>query len=227
MTTAPDLPVDSHRDGPGRPAPMPEPVPTPADIARLHRAYAPTSEAFDSVHTHCRIVWEIAERLLRNVPNADIDADLVRAGCLLHDVGVYRLYDAEGRLDHRGYIRHGILGHEILTEAGLPERICRFASHHTGVGITRDDVCRQGLPIPAADYLAVTAEERLVMYADKFHSKSTPPRFLTLDAYRQRVRRFGPEKVVALDRLAEEFGEPADLDALATAYDSAVVRSPG
>ncbi len=38
---------------------------------------------------------------------------------------------------------------------------------------------RQNLPVPPADYLAETPEERLVMYADKFHSKSHPGRFLS------------------------------------------------
>lgn len=44
----------------------------------------------------------------------------------------------------------------------------------------------QNLPVPPADYLAETAEERLVMYADKFHSKSRPTRFLSPDAYAAR-----------------------------------------
>ena len=35
-----------------------------------------------------------------------------------------------------------------------PNEICRFASRHTGVGITRDDVLRQSLPIPVDDYIA-------------------------------------------------------------------------
>ena len=89
--------------------------------------------------------------------------------------------------------------------------MCRFCSHHTGVGVTKDDVLRQGLPIPPADYLAVTREERLVMYADKFHSKSRPSAFLSPDAYAAHVRRFGEEKVTAFAALRAEFGDP-DLD---------------
>ncbi|CAL9344644.1 HD domain-containing protein [Streptomyces sp. enrichment culture] len=191
-------------------------LPTVEEIRALHLKYAPTPEAFDLVHTHCEIVWSIARELIaRSAP--PVDADLVRTGCLLHDIGVYRLYDSEGRLDHRQYIRHGVLGHEILRAENLPERVCRFCSCHTGVGLTKHDILAQGLPVPPGDYLAETAEERLVMYADKFHSKSNPPRFLSASAYARFVERFGGEKVAAFWALREEFGEP-DVTALAARF---------
>lgn len=62
--------------------------------------------------------------------------------------------------------------------------------------------------MPPADYLAVTEEERLVMYADKFHTKSRPSAFLTADEYATHVRRFGEAKVTAFQALRAEFGEP-------------------
>ncbi|MFD7699936.1 HD domain-containing protein [Streptomyces caelestis] len=185
-------------------------IPGPEEIRALHEKHAPSAEAFALVHTHCEVVWSIAERLI-SASRLDVDAELVRAGCLLHDIGVYRLYGDDGRLDHGNYIRHGLLGHEILGDEGFPEPLRRFCSHHTGVGVTKDDVLRQGLPIPPADYLAVTREERLVMYADKFHSKSRPSAFLSPDAYAAHVRRFGEEKVTAFQALRAEFGDP-DLD---------------
>lgn len=169
----------------------------------MHEKYAPTNEAFESVYSHCRIVWRIAEQLL----TVGMDAELVRAGCLLHDVGVYRLYQ-DGNLDHANYVRHGVLGHAMLAAEGLPERICRFCSRHTGVGITRDEVRQRGLPLPVADYLAESAEERLVMYADKFHTKTDPPKFLTADAYAVFLSRFGEDKVAMFEQMRETFGEP-------------------
>ncbi|MFE7812095.1 HD domain-containing protein [Streptomyces sp. NPDC057433] len=183
-------------------------IPGPEEIRALHEKHAPTAEAFALVHTHCEIVWSIAGQLLSAPHLAHLDTDLVRAGCLLHDIGVYRLYGDDGRLDHKGYVRHGLLGQEILEEEGFPEALCRFCSHHTGVGITRHDIVRQGLPLPPADYTAATQEERLVMYADKFHSKSRPSAFLSPDAYAVHVRRFGEEKVTAFQALRAEFGDP-------------------
>jgi uncharacterized protein len=188
-------------------------IPPDEEIRALHEKHAPTREAFELVHTHCEIVCAIAERL---VDGLGVDVGLVRAGCLLHDIGVYRLYSG-GVLDHARYVRHGVLGHGLLAEAGFAETLCRFCSHHVGVGLTRDDVRRQDLPIPVADYLPETVEERLVMYADKFHTKASPPAFLTADSYAARVRRFGEDKPTVFAALRAEFGEP-DLTDLAAAY---------
>ncbi|MFF0889740.1 HD domain-containing protein [Streptomyces sp. NPDC003456] len=184
-------------------------IPDPAEIRALHEKHAPTAEAFGLVHTHCEVVWGIAEQLLSAPHLAHLDADLIRAGCLLHDIGVYRLYDDQGQLDHRNYIRHGLLGHEILEAEGLPEVLRRFCSHHTGVGLTRQDIVAQRLPLPPADYLAVTEEERLVMYADKFHTKSRPSVYLSPDEYALHVARFGAQKVAAFEALRAQFGDPA------------------
>ena len=201
-------------------------IPSDEEILALHEKHAPTSGALDFVYSHCVIVGAVAEQLRSrpgiSVDNDAVDMGLVRAGSLLHDIGVYRLYDDAGDLDHANYIRHGLLGYELLQEEGLPEALCRFASHHTGVGLSRDDVVAQRLPIPPADYLAETGEERLVMYADKFHSKTTPPVFRTAPACADRLRRFGPEKVRAFQNMRDTFGEP-DLAALSKTYGDPVV----
>ena len=200
-------------------------IPTDDEILGLHEKHAPTAKALDLVHTHCLIVCGIAEQLHSRSGRQPGDRHRHRpgAGALLHDVGVYRLYDEAGNLDGANYIRHGILGYELLQEEGLPEVICRFASHHTGVGLTRDDVIAQRLPLPPADYQAETGEERLVMYADKFHSKKTPPVLLTAPAYAARVRRFGAEKVAAFQAMRAAFGEP-DLEPFSAAYGHRVIH---
>ncbi|GAA2145213.1 HD domain-containing protein [Actinomadura napierensis] len=196
-------------------------IPGDEEIRALHERLAPSREAFELVWTHCAIVCRIAERLMDG-GGPDVDKDLVRAGCLLHDVGVYRLYDVTGEVDHKQYIRHGVLGHEVLEAEGLPEVLCRFCSHHTGMGLTRDDVERQNLPLPPGDYLAETAEERLVMYADKFHSKTDPPAFVDASSYAVHVRRFGGDKVAAFKEMRDLYGEP-DLRPLAAEYGHALV----
>lgn len=195
-------------------------IPAMGEIRALHERYAPSQYAFAVVYDHCEIVWRIAEQILESF-NGEVDKDLVRAGCLLHDIGVYRLYDSSGNLDHKNYIRHGILGHEILESEGLPETMCRFCSCHTGMGLSKEDVILQQLPLPLADYRAVTPEERLVMYADKFHSKTTPPKFLTADAYAAYVRRYGDDKADAFDLMRRAYGEP-DVVALAEMYGQVV-----
>lgn len=169
--------------------------------------HAPTPEAFDLVYTHCQIVCAVAEQLLDGRCSS-YDVDLVRAGSLLHDIGVYRLYDTCGRLDHHNYIRHGVLGHDLLRDLGFPQTPCRFCSRHTGVGLTRQDVLLQRLPLPAGDYVAETDEEQLVMYADKFHSKTTPPTFVTAASYTADVHRFGKDKAARFTAMVARYGEP-------------------
>jgi uncharacterized protein len=180
-------------------------IPTDREIEALHRDHAPTREAFESVHVHCELVCRIAEQLFTGL---DVDGDLIRAGALLHDIGVYRLYTPTGELNTVDYVQHGVLGHELLDDLGFPEEICRFASRHTGVGITRADVLRQSLPIPVDDYLPRTSEEEVVMYADKFHSKRTPPVFMTGDTYAASVGRWGEDKVTAFADLRARYGDP-------------------
>lgn len=182
-------------------------IPTDREIRELHAKYAPTQEAFDLVYTHCEIVCGIAEQLLARA-DLNLNADLVRTGSLLHDIGVYRLYDNDGKLDHARYVRHGILGYELLLTEGYPERICRFCSCHTGMGLSRDDVRKQGLSLPIADYVAESGEEELVMYADKFHSKTNPPTFVSAASYAAQIRRFGEEKSAAFKSMRESFGVP-------------------
>jgi len=196
-------------------------IPTDEEIRGLHEKFAPTREAFDLVHTHCRIVCAVAEQLMAR-RDLGLDTALVRAGALLHDIGVYRLYGPSGEIDHGRYIRHGVLGHDLLREVGLPEEIGRFCSHHTGAGLTRDDVERQGLPLPPCDYLAETGEEELVMYADKFHSKTRPPVFVSAATAAANLRRFGDYKAARFTAMADRFGGP-DLGPLVDAYGHALV----
>ncbi|MCO8275810.1 HD domain-containing protein [Actinoplanes sp. TRM 88003] len=185
-------------------------LPGEDEIRALHRRFAPDDEAFELVWTHCRIVRDLAEQL-----RTTEDPDLVRAGALLHDIGVHRLAPGES------YIRHGLLGRELLRGLGLPESLARVCAHHTGVGLTRDDIVAQNLPLPPADYLAETPEETLVMYADKFHSKTTPPRFNTPSAYAASLVRFGPGKVAIFEDLVARYGPP-ELNDLAERYGHAV-----
>ncbi|WP_035856394.1 HD domain-containing protein [Cryptosporangium arvum] len=183
-------------------------LPTDDEIEALHRRYAPSEADFALVHTHCRIVRDLALGLLAEHPRP-VDAELVRVGALVHDLGVYRLGGAP-------YLRHGVEGYALLRGLGWPERIARFCSHHTGVGLTRADVVDRRLPLPVDDYLAETPEEELVMYADKFHSKLDPPVFVSAGTYRTIVAGFGPDKADRFDALRRAYGDP-DLGPLSAA----------
>lgn len=118
------------------------------------------------------------------------------------------MYLPNGEIDHKNYIQHGIRGYELLQSEDFDEKICRFALCHTGVGLTKADVFAQNLPLPPRDYVAKNANERLVMYADKFHTKTTPPKLMSVTTYRKYTSRFGMQNVHRFNKLIAEFGEP-------------------
>ena len=197
-------------------------LPTDQQIKNLHQKYAKTDADLTLIYTHCQIIEAIAMQLLDKNPIKDIDRNLVHVGCLLHDIGAYDVLE-DGEFVQG--VRHGIIGENILKSEGFSETIWRFASHHTGVGLTKKDVLDQKLPIPVADYTARTIEEQFVMYADKFHSKSNPPSeapyFCSFDWFHNSVHKFGADKAAKFDTLAKLFGKP-DLVALSKQFKHAI-----
>lgn len=222
--------------------PISLPIPLPLSrgnferIAWLHHQLAPSQSAYDVVWTHCQIVARLARtfaeqyraNLTRRVAQPDSpknpwgdafpDADLAYLGGLLHDIGVYRVFSEDGMTFERSrYIFHGIEGYQILIEEGFGEKLAQFARNHTGVGITRDDIERQHLPLPPGDYVPRTIEQEIVMYADKFHTKSHPPTFVSLPAARASAARFGQSNADRFETLVSRYGVP-QLRSLADEY---------
>lgn len=197
-------------------------LPTKEEIETLHRKYAPTNAAYDLVYGHCEIIWQIARQLIDRNKLA-VDKNTVEAGCLLHDIGVYDYYDAAGNFDREmDYTQHAVRGQKILETEHFPPIISRLVAHHLGVGLTAQDVKEQKLPIPVQDYVPETIEERLVAYADKFHSKSYPvPTFNSYEWYKNFVAQFGDKKPAVFADMAAEFGIP-DLNSLAAKYGYAI-----
>jgi uncharacterized protein len=192
-------------------------LPTFQEIESLHKKYAASDKSFDLIFIHCQIIADIADQLI-TANHLIVDRELVKVGCLLHDIGVYPILNEEGkRREGMHYITHGSRGEAILREEGYPEIIWRMASHHTGVGLTRKDIEDNNLPLPDQDFLAETEEERLVMYADKFHSKSPHPHFNSYEQYKQIVESFGEGKAKLFEAMAQDFGIP-DIQALSKKY---------
>jgi len=106
---------------------------------------------------HCKTVASIAARLATACQKRglDVDAQLVRVGALLHDIGRSRTHSVD----------HVIEGAEIARSLGLPEPVILIIERHAGSGISIDEARRLGWPVKS--YAPQTLEEKIVTYADK------------------------------------------------------------
>ena len=158
-----------------------------------------------------------------HVPPRLLDEHLVLIGGLLHDIGTYRVFKHDGsdgeplKFSKKRYILHGLKGYEYLLDEGVDESIAQFARNHTGVGLTQQMVIAQNLPLPPVDYMPVDLEQEIVMVADKYNSKSIPPKFLTAQAYAKRAERYGEANKRRWLDLVDQYGVP-DVPALAARF---------
>lgn len=160
---------------------------------------------------HCRQVSDKAiaiaqtNGLLGN--DAPLDRETVVAAAMLHDIGIF-MCDAPG-IECRGsehYLRHGLLGADLLRKEGIDEEIARVAERHTGSGITREEIISDDLPLPLDRcFLPQSRLERLICYADKFFSKSGEMEEKPIGKIMASMTRFGPESFARFRALHDEF----------------------
>ncbi|MDE6097431.1 MAG: HDIG domain-containing protein [Muribaculaceae bacterium] len=173
----------------------------------IDKYYAPGSRLREVLVSHSRQVADLALEIMRN-KRLPLDAALVEDAAMLHDIGILRT-DAPG-IECRGsepYIRHGIVGAEILRNEGVADEIVRVAMSHTGTGLTPSDIADRGLPLPPGDYMPHTTLERLICYADKFYSKSRGEKRKTLQQVRATMARLGEQTLARFEELHREFGQ--------------------
>ena len=181
-------------------------------LSIIQRYYTPGNDDYRVLVLHSRQVADLAVKLGQRLidKGEPVDLEFVEEAAMLHDIGMCRT-DAPGIHCYgtEPYIRHGILGRQMLDAIGL-YRHGRVCERHTGAGITAAEIIEQHLPIdPPRDLLPESIEEKLVCYADKFFSKSRldePPK--TLERVRKSLAKFGDDSVVRFDEMATLFGEP-------------------
>ena len=126
-------------------------------------------------------------------PEFNIDRQFLYEAAMLHDIGIiYVDAPAISCYGKEPYIKHGLLGAELLRKEGLPAH-ARVAERHTGTGLTRKDILQQSLPLPPADYVPETLEEQIICYADKFYSKTRLDEEKTFEGAKKSLLKFGEE----------------------------------
>jgi uncharacterized protein len=178
----------------------------PFEIAA--RFYKTDSRCFRILMEHGRLVAGKALAAAARVAHLSPDLDFIQSAAMLHDIGIFLTHSPI--LDCHGsapYIRHGIIGRDLLHALDLPRHglVCE---RHVGVGISIEDIQRFGLPLPQRDMLPVTIEEQIVCFADKFYSKNGQgeSREKSVDEIAASLAAFGEDKVQRFMGWVELFG---------------------
>lgn len=164
--------------------------------------------ARDIVIVHSREVARMAEEISARLSLSTDERLFIVEAALLHDIGVCGIHAPKlGLRGGSAYIIHGIIGRDILEKEGL-FRHALVCERHIGVGLTVDDIDRQGLPLPRRDMYPVDLAEEIVCYADLFYSKypGTLTQRKTPEVVRNKLAVFGAEKVQKFDEWVMRFG---------------------
>lgn len=172
----------------------------------IHRYYAGQARLEELLLCHSNQVANKALHICDTHPELGLNRQFLHEAAMLHDIGILRT-DAPGILclGTEPYIRHGLIGGEMLRKEGLPNH-ARVAERHTGTGLTIHQIQTQNLPLPLQDFSPETLEEQVICYADKFFSKSHLEEEKTYDRVICSLERFGPESVARFRRWHEVFG---------------------
>lgn len=193
-------------------------MPSDGTIRQLHKKYAPNEHVFDLVYTHCKIVSEIAEWCVKQ-NSLRVDTAVLRAACLLHDIGTYVLFDTEGHVENqRLYPLHAIIGAKIIADEGFDTRIAQAVETHVLLGLSKAEITQPDSQfiVPAKEYTPQTVEAELLCYADRFHSKH--PTFNDPDTFLAKLTANLPVQAERYAQYMQRFGRP-DIALLAKKYD--------
>ena len=140
----------------------------------IDKYYPSENELRRILMLHSRQVADRCLLIAKKHPELRLDTEFLEEAAMLHDLGIFRT-NAPGIqcFGPEPYIRHGIIGGEILRTEGW-ERHARVCERHTGTGLTAWDIEQQQLPLPFKDFMPEELEEQVECYADKFYSKTRP-----------------------------------------------------
>jgi uncharacterized protein len=170
-------------------------------IKLIQKYYNQNSLAYRILVAHSENVARKALFLAKRVKHLHPDFQFIEEAAMLHDIGIF-LTDAPeiGCFGKEPYIRHGLLGRELLDNEGLPKHAL-VCERHTGTGISREDIQKQRLPLPERDMLPISLEEQIVCFADKFYSKNPQKlnREKSLEKIKKKMGNYGEDKLKKIE----------------------------
>ncbi|MDD3006531.1 MAG: HD domain-containing protein [Candidatus Pacebacteria bacterium] len=164
--------------------------------------HSSSREVFEIVLRHSLEVLSKSIEIVNKKKLYDrIDFDLIISGSILHDIGTFEFL--ENNSSNGEYIRHGVIGAEILRKEGL-QKEALIAERHTGAGLTSEEIIANGWALPHEDFLPVSLEEKIICYSDKFSSK-TPGKKDTIESVEKEFERYGQSSLKRFLELKQMF----------------------
>ncbi len=178
-------------------------------FALIHKYIAPDSKTYALYLPHVASVTAKAVRLGGRLGLDAAQLRFVEEAAMLHDIGIVGIHSewlgCTGKLP---YICHLTEGRRILEAEGLP-RHARVAASHVGLGLTKEEVLKQALPLPPEDFLPQTIEEQIISWADLFFSKIPEKAWQekSIEEVRQHIVRYGERQCRLFEEWLVRFGE--------------------
>ena len=172
----------------------------------IQKYYNGNPELLKILLKHSKAVADKAIAIAKAHPELPIDRQFLLEAAMVHDIGIIKTNAPDIQcLGTEPYIRHGVLGAEMMRAEGYPLH-ARVCERHTGAGLSLKEIEEQSLPLPHEDLLPETLEEKLICYADKFFSKTRLDREKTLEQAERSVAKHGEEGLRRFKEMEEIFG---------------------
>jgi len=154
---------------------------------------------------HSEDVARKALTIAQHRPELDIDRQFVLEAAMCHDIGIFKTAAPDIHcFGQEPYLRHGIIGAELLRNEGRPKHAL-VCERHTGAGLTKKEIIAQRLPLPHTDFIPISIEEQLICFADCFFSKTKPEKEKSVRAIRLKMEKFGRRPLKQFDAWCEMF----------------------
>lgn len=174
----------------------------------IHKYIPPDSPTYPIYMIHCTLVANKALTIAKTLDLSAKSQRFIEEAAMLHDIGIIRTNTPAmycyGELP---YICHITEGRKILEAEGLP-RHAVVAETHVGVGLTKEQIVAQGLPLPPRDMKPTTVEEEIISFADLFYSKNPEKlwREKSVKKVYEGIAKRGQDQLAIFDDWLKRFG---------------------
>jgi uncharacterized protein len=182
-------------------------VERPAYFRIIHKHIPPDSPTYPIYLIHCSLVTKKALTIAKRLRLSPKRLTFIEEAAMLHDIGIIHTNTPEiycyGDLP---YICHLTEGRKILEAEGLPKHAL-VAETHAGVGLTKEQIEAQKLPLPLRDMKPTTLEEEIISFADLFYSKNPQKlwREKSIRKVREGIAKRGKDQLAILDNWIKRF----------------------